>query len=384
MPKQDYADRVPELDGVRGLAIIMVLVYHMVRLNPVTVDLPIFKYIARVAEMGWAGVDIFFVLSGFLITSILLRTKTEPGYFKNFYARRILRIFPLYYTTITAIFLFIPLLSPEQAQSTRAMWPWYYLYVQNWGNAFNLISTSFYVGITWSLAIEEQFYLVWPTIVHKLDSKKLAWVGSGLVLLSLGLRVLIVSVKRLRKMFDYNKVFYFSTITRLDSLILGALLAIAFQSTWWKNMLKRIAPFLFVSGCGAIIYIVAQKPASPLVDNYLMYTYGYSLLALTTAALIVLLATIAERNPLRVVFRSGVLRFFGKYSYATYLLHMLPVLFFIQLFNAQGWTGGILLWMVFIALSLGVTILLALLSWHLLEKRVLELKKYFEYQPAKG
>ena len=148
MPHTNYTDRIPELDGVRGLAILMVLFYHIARLNPATVDLPIFKTILRVAEMGWAGVDVFFVLSGFLITSILLRTKSGTGYFKKFYARRILRIFPLYYTTITIIFLFIPLFNPEQAESTRAMWPWYYLYIQNWGNAFNLIPTSFYIGIS--------------------------------------------------------------------------------------------------------------------------------------------------------------------------------------------------------------------------------------------
>ncbi len=382
--KEQQADRVPELDGVRGLAIIFVLVYHIVRLNPSHVDHPIFDTIYRIAEMGWCGVDIFFVLSGFLITSILLRTKSGEGYFRNFYARRILRIFPLYYVTITLIFLFMPLLDPQKAQSTQAMWPWYYFYIQNWGNAFNLIPTNFWIGATWSLAIEEQFYLFWPTIVHKLNSKKLAFVGSGLVLLALGLRVLVVSVKRLRKMFDYNKVFYFSTITRLDSLILGALLALAFQSAWWRNLLKRIAPFVFVAGLGALGYIVTRNPDSPLVDNYLMYTYGYSLLAVTSAALIVMLATIAESNPLRVVFRSRVLSFFGKYSYAIYLFHMLPVLTLIRIYNANGWTSGFVPWAVFILLSVGITILLALLSWNLLEKRVLDLKKYFEYQPAKG
>jgi peptidoglycan/LPS O-acetylase OafA/YrhL len=384
MPKQDFADRVPELDGVRGLAIIMVLFYHLVRLNPAAVDLPIFKSILRVAEMGWAGVDVFFVLSGFLITSILLRTKTETGYFKKFYARRILRIFPLYYTTITAIFLFIPLLSPEQAQSTRAMWPWYYLYAQNWGNAFNLIPTSFYIGITWSLAIEEQFYLMWPTIVYRLNSKKLVFLGSSLVFLSLGLRVLIGSVKVLRKLFDYNKIFYFSTITRFDSLILGALLAVAFQSDTWKKRLKPIAPFVFLAGLGMIAYIARQKPNSPLVDNYLMYTYGYFIIALTTAALIVMLTTITDGNPLRIIFRNEILLFFGKYSYAIYLLHMLPVLTLIRIFDANGWKSGLLPWIAFILLSLSIAIILALLSWNLLEKPLLALKKHFEYHPAKG
>ncbi len=381
MQKQLRAERVPELDGMRGLAILMVLFYHIIRLNPAEVQHPIFASILRIAEMGWAGVDVFFVLSGFLITSILLRTKKQPGYFKNFYARRILRIFPLYYLTITLIFIAMPLISPAQTASTRAMWPWYYLYIQNWGNALNLIPTAFAISITWSLAIEEQFYIFWPSIVYYLDSKKLGFLSAGLVLFSLFLRLGIVT--KFRKLLDYNKFFYFATITRLDSLILGALLALAFESEWWTKLLKRIAVPVFVVGCGLTAYFASRRPDSPLVDNYLMFTYGYTVIALTSAALIVMLTTFAETNPLRGVFRSGVLRFFGKYSYAIYLFHMLPLLIFQRMFTDYGW-DGLAAWLLFNALSLGVAVVMALLSWNLLEKRTLELKKYFEYQPAKG
>jgi peptidoglycan/LPS O-acetylase OafA/YrhL len=378
MSKQNLADRVPELDGMRGLAIMMVLVYHIIRLNPVEFRHPIFGIILRIADMGWAGVDVFFVLSGFLITSILLRTKKQEGYFKKFYARRILRIFPLYYTTITLIFIAMPLISPEQTGSARATWPWYYLYAQNWGNAFNLIPTIFVVNATWSLAIEEQFYLFWPTIVYYLSSKKLGFLSVFLVFFSLFLRLGIVI--KFRKLLDYNKFFYFATITRLDSLILGALIALAFESDWWKNILKRIAVPVFGLGFGLTVYFASRRPDSPLVDNYLMFTYGYTVIALTSAALIVMLTTFAETNPLRGIFRSGVLRFFGKYSYAIYLFHMLPLLIFQRLFNNYGW-DGFLAWMLFIILSLGVAVALALLSWNLLEKRMLNLKKYFDYQP---
>jgi len=378
MPKQ-HAERVPELDGMRGLAILMVLFYHIIRLNPVKVSQPFFAHILRLSEMGWAGVDVFFVLSGFLITSILLRTRKQPGYFKKFYARRILRIFPLYYTTITLIFIFMPLISPEQTNATRATWPWYYLYAQNWGNALNLIPTVFAIGVTWSLAIEEQFYLFWPTIVYYLSSKKLGFLSAFLVLFSLGLRIGIVT--KFRKLLDYNKFFYFATITRLDSLILGALLALAFESDWWTKWLKRLAIPVFVTGFGLTVYFASRRPDYPLVDNYLMYTYGYTVIALTSAALIVMLTTFAETNPLRGVFRNSVFRFFGKYSYAIYLFHMLPLLIFQRLF--AGWEG-VPAWLLFNVLTLAIAVVMALLSWNLLEKRTLELKKYFEYQPAKG
>lgn len=371
---KSLAERVSELDGMRGLAILLVLIYHILRLNPVPMQGKIFSGLLRFAEMGWAGVDVFFVLSGFLITSILLRTKKQPGYFKKFYARRILRIFPLYYTTITLIFIAMPLISPEQTEITRATWPWYYLYLQNWGNALNLIPTIFAIGATWSLAIEEQFYLFWPSVVYWLESKKLAWAAGLLALFSLALRLLIV--KRFRKLLDYNKFFYFATITRLDSLLLGALIALAFQSETLKKWLKALAAPVFALSLGLIIYFASRRPDSPLVDNYLMYSYGYSVIALASAALIVMLTTYAEANPLRALFRAAALRFLGKYSYAIYLFHMLPLLIFQRLFaQSQGLTA----WLTFNALTPLVTILLALLSWNLLETRMLALKKYFEY-----
>ncbi|NCP86560.1 MAG: hypothetical protein CO094_02820 [Anaerolineae bacterium CG_4_9_14_3_um_filter_57_17] len=374
MTSKPTAERVSELDGMRGLAILLVLVYHILRLNPVPMQGAVFSGLLRFAEMGWAGVDVFFVLSGFLITSILLRTKSQPGYFQKFYARRILRIFPLYYTTITLIFIAMPLISPAQTDMARAGWLWYYLYVQNWGNAFSVIPTIFAISITWSLAIEEQFYLFWPSVVYWLNTKKLAWAAGLLAFFSLGLRLLIVN--RFRKLLDYNKFFYFATITRLDSLLLGALIALAFESETLKKWLKFVAAPVFIVSFGLIVIFASRKPDSPLVDNYLMYTYGYSVIAIASAALIVMLTTYAESNPLRAFFRSSALRFLGKYSYAIYLFHILPLLIFQRLFaESQGFAA----WLIFNALTPLVTVLLALLSWNLLETRMLALKKYFEY-----
>lgn len=368
------AERISELDGMRGLAILLVLLYHILQRNPVPMSGSLFQSLKRFTEMGWAGVDMFFVLSGFLITSILLRTKKQPGYFKKFYARRILRIFPLYYSAIALIFLAMPLLSPEQSTAARAIWPWYFLYLQNWGNALNLIPTLFSIGITWSLAIEEQFYLFWPSVVYRLENKKLAWVAGLLALFALGLRLLIVS--RFRKLLDYNKFFYFSTITRLDSLLLGALLALAFQSQPVKKWLKALAAPVFLLSFGLVVAFAARRPDSPLVDNYLMYTYGYSLIALASAALIVALTSYPPEGLLRRLFRGKFLHFLGQYSYAIYLLQTIPLLLFQRLLqNSQGFGN----WMAYNLLVPLACFGLALLSWHLLEKRMLTLKKYFEY-----
>lgn len=361
---------------MRGLAIVMVLVYHIIRLNPANVTGPIFETILQVSEMGWAGVDVFFVLSGFLITTILLRTKKQPGYFQKFYARRILRIFPLYYATITLILIFIPLISPDQVDSTRSVWAWYYFYLQNWGNALNLIPTIFAIGATWSLAIEEQFYMVWPAIVRYLDSKKLGFLSLFIIALALGIRLVISW--RFRKLLDFNKFFYFATITRLDSLILGALIAILFESEWWRKVLKLVAAPVFLVCLGTVGYFFWLKPHSPLVDHYPMYTYGYTFIALGSAALIVMLTTYSGKNPIRWVFRSPVLAFFGKYSYAIYLFHMIPLLILQRLFEESA-LDGVGYWMIFNITSLFIPIGMALVSWNLLEKRMLDLKRYFEY-----
>lgn len=369
------AERSPELDGMRGLAILMVLLYHILRLNPVPMEGEFFTSLLRFAEMGWAGVDVFFVLSGFLITSILLRTRKQPGYFQKFYARRILRIFPLYYLTISLIFVALPLISSQQTEQVRASAWWYYLYIQNWGNAFTFIPTAFAVGVTWSLAIEEQFYLVWPSVVYWLESKKLAWVAGGLALFSLGLRLLVF--RRFRKALDYNKFFYFATITRLDSLLLGALIAMAFESDTLRGWLSRLSGPVFILGVGATAWFAAQQPDSPLVDNPLMFLYGYSTIALASAALIVALTSWQSTHPLRRVFRAAWLRFLGKYSYAIYLFHMIAVLLLQPRFKGQT---GLPAWMLFNLLPLLITLALALLSWNLLESRMLALKDRFSYE----
>jgi len=376
MTKENLS-RIPELDGMRGIAILLVMMVHIIPYNPVQIHYPGEKYVAAFASMGWAGVDIFFVLSGFLITSILLRTKRGEGYFKNFYARRILRIFPLYYITITLVFIAAPLINSALKSEVLANMPWYYLYASNWGFAFSRLSDPFGIGLTWSLAIEEQFYLVWPLVVYYLNSKKLAFLSVILVLSSLIIRVGLFSYNG--KIFDYSEFFYHATFTRFDSLILGALIAVAFESDRWKEILKRISVPVFLIAVGFVGFLVYLRPDSPLWDNPPMYTYGFTFLALGAGGLIVILTTSANNNPIRRLFRNSVLSFFGKYSYAIYIFHRLPIQLLEVGFKIYQLTG-FPFWLLFNVLSLVIPIIMALISWNLLENPILNLKKYFEYQ----
>src|SRR5271168_1894347 len=171
--------RVPQLDAVRGIAILLVMLVNTSEKYP---ELHLQHFIAN----GWMGVDLFFVLSGFLITGILLDTRSSEHYFKTFYARRVLRILPLYYSVLVFMFVVVPLLRPADAHSIfeRAS-PWWAfpLFLQNFLVARSTNATG-PLGVAWSLAIEEQFYLLWPLVVRYCPIRLLRRLATILILLS--------------------------------------------------------------------------------------------------------------------------------------------------------------------------------------------------------
>src|SRR5437762_3573688 len=152
--------RLPQLDAIRGVAILMVIFHNQTPKYPSL-------HLQHIFANGWMGVDLFFVLSGFLITGILIDTKQSEGYFRNFYARRCLRIWPLYYALIVFMFVVVPVLRPSEAHTVfekSSPWWGYPLFLQNFLIKIPTNATG-PLAVTWSLAIEEQFYLVWPLIV---------------------------------------------------------------------------------------------------------------------------------------------------------------------------------------------------------------------------
>jgi peptidoglycan/LPS O-acetylase OafA/YrhL len=351
---------------------------HIIPYNPVLVDLPFPELIHALSHMGWIGVDVFFVLSGFLITSILLQTRDGDGYYRNFYARRALRIFPLYYLTITIVFIVVIIFSPDQKNEVLYNLPWYYLYVSNWGFSFLYLEDPFAIGLAWSLAIEEQFYLVWPLIVHRLNSRKLVLLSLILIISSLFVRIVLPQLY-ISPTIDYGELFYHATFTRLDSLILGALIAMMYQLEFWKKLLGILATPTFIISLFAIYYLVSINPISPLWDNPPMYIYGFTFIALAAGGLIVMLTTYPEESLLRKLFRIRLLSFFGKYSYAIYLFHRIPILFLDRYFNENailGYQG----WLLFNVLALLIPVIMAVISWEVFENPILKFKKYFEYQ----
>src|SRR5690242_7378387 len=170
---------IPQFDGVRGLAVLMVLIGHSAFLE----RLPH----AGMLEYARFSVDSYFVLSGFLITGILLDSKGSEHYFRNFYARRALRIWPLYYLLLFLVFVVAPLFLHSMRATAAGVWPAFVFYVQNIALVYR-DTYPFALGATWSLAVEEQFYLTWPLLVFLLRRRALAIVSASLVVVSLSLR----------------------------------------------------------------------------------------------------------------------------------------------------------------------------------------------------
>jgi peptidoglycan/LPS O-acetylase OafA/YrhL len=366
--------RIPALDGVRGIAILLVMAHHfaqnLVPLHPI--DVPVLY----ATSAGWIGVDLFFVLSGFLITGILYDTRRARNYFQSFYARRILRIFPLSYAALTFFFCLLPLLGSKARGATASRWPWFWLYSSN----FLIVRhgwPSRYVQHFWSLAIEEQFYLVWPLLVLLLPRRRLIALSVGVIIGAAALRgVFYAGGASVHTNFTH-------TLTRADALAMGAAVALLLRDPQGVRWLRKLAPWVLAVTSPVALWFLARSSHQPAWTLWgpRGQILGYSIVALTFAATIAWTVT-SPRLFLKRFFGSRPLRFFGRYSYAIYVIH-LPVdtaarawgLHVKSIAEKIGAVTPVLL--IYSALAGAVTVGLALLSWNLLEKRFLALKRHF-------
>jgi peptidoglycan/LPS O-acetylase OafA/YrhL len=353
--------RIPELDALRALAAIAVLFFH---LNP-----------ARFF-FGSTGVDLFFVLSGFLITDIILRFHHQPRFFINFYLRRGLRIWPIYYLVLISLLAanpFVP--SPEPT----AAWPFYASYSQNtplyWGKSMPPFILAF--DHSWTLAIEEQFYLVWPALVAWAGRKRVAWLCIATIAISWKLR----SGGEFLLFFFPPPMSIRLLLARADGFAIGGLLAWFFLVR--QSLSRRqttlitaaaaagfaVAMIYVIQGCarvGPIRFLGLPTPADPA--NTIL---AVNLLA---AALITAAATF-QGNPATAFLRLKPLVFLGQISYGLYLYHY-PLYWLID--RCQFRYGDDLTnW----ATKLGATLLVATASWFLIEQPILQLKNRFPYSP---
>ena len=371
--KRAFRKHEPVLDGIRGLAIIAVLLTHGVWAFR---DTGLTKWIIRPLTFGWCGVDLFFVLSGFLITGILIETKQASNRASSFYMRRFLRIFPIYYLTLISVLVlssysgWLKSLLPFNSWTDRLG---YFVYLQNWLPAIHGgINPTNILGHFWSLAVEEQFYLVWPWLVWAVPEKQF-WKMCALgMICTFTLRVILVAMNGPHFWIDVL------TPTRGEGLLVGS--ALASLAAHGRKLSPRLLTWMGSVGLVLLVFIAAVDRAefwNTDAGPY-MYTIGVSALALFFGALV---GSSQYEIPVITQFlNAGWIRSFGKYSYGIYVYHV-PVLFVLN-YIAMTRLGlelplrtryAVVHFAAMIALSYGT----AWVSFKLIEGPLLRMKRHF-------
>jgi peptidoglycan/LPS O-acetylase OafA/YrhL len=302
---------------------------------------------------GWMGVDLFFALSGFLITGILLDAKHSPDYFRNFYARRALRILPLYYFVLVFMFVAVPLLRPAEAHTIfekSSPWWGYPLFLQNFLIAVPTMAAG-PLGVTWSLAIEEQFYLVWPLVVRYCSAAKLRRIAISSIVVSPALSFYL----SLHHVHIYSNV-----LCRMVGLMAGALLAVIIRSEGYQPS-RYLKP-------AWILFFIALTAAFVSEDLDARW-FAYTMVALASSSFI-FLALHSQQAWLQAALRNRFLIYSGQISYGLYLLHKIPF-DMAQSFRLDRHFA------IALPLMFAGAYVLAALSWNLLEQPFLKLKKFF-------
>ncbi len=357
--------RLPVLDGLRGIAILLVLVLHFTMYGGPPSSIGI-AAVRPFALAGWIGVDLFFVLSGFLITGILYDAKGGERYFRNFYIRRLLRIAPLYYGALAVFLLLIPALRSEGF--------WYWTYLVNFRIAAEGWPEFGALGHFWSLAVEEQFYLLWPLAVFRLRRRPLMAVCAGAAAVAVGTRLVL-------HLMGNGPAAFVLTPARLDVLAAGAFLALAIRGPGGPAAAVRWAKPALALGAAGLAALFVWKRGLPAEDPAVAVA-GYLLLAVLFAGILAVAVAAPPGSRGARWLAAPALVFFGRYSYGLYVLHH-PLLFLKPSWLAYEGTLG---WLLFVAGGIGVSVLLALLSWRFLEKPFLDLKDRFPYRsrPVSG
>jgi peptidoglycan/LPS O-acetylase OafA/YrhL len=352
-------EHIPALDGLRGIAILLVLAFH-------TELLPTLKPLLR---DGWAGVDLFFVLSGFLITRALLKNRNSPRYFTNFYARRILRIWPVYFGILLFVFAcekFGLLWNPT------TVWGWICLitFTQNFYiGAHGWDALPDWLGPTWSLGIEEQFYLVWPLLIRRLSLESLKKVCLAVIFVTPLIRAIVSHYLR------HDDAPLVLTFCRLDTLCFGTLLAIGYESgdLDFHRWVRRLA----LPALG--LFLILGRFSNQLIHE----TFLYSLLAIFFAGTLAFCLAVPSGTLHRTTvafFSFAPLRFVGRISYCLYLVHRAVfalavshtaqrILNHLPGYNHDDSSQLLANWC--------LAFLIATLSWYLYESPILKLKYRF-------
>lgn len=373
-PPIDFKTRFPALDGIRALAVTLVFLVHYGGGSHGGRPL---KLLNAIRLQGWIGVDLFFVLSGFLITGILFDTRKDSHFFQRFFARRSLRIFPVFYMVFFILLLLTPIFHYQ--------WHWLHLtFLVYMGNFFANHDWSLYrlackthphatvfLDHLWSLCVEEQFYLLWPIVIWTVrDRMRLIWTACGISVLSLFLRIGAVALLPI----NIAAIWIPRTLPfRMDTLLIGGILALLLRGPNADRWQRYCRPIALV---GSILLLIFFAEAAKFTWTL---TIGFSLIAVTGAGWIGY--ALRQDSLAFKFFHLRPLRVLGKYSYGFYLYHLLYYSAWLHVLNVvirrthSIFWGGILV----LPCNFFAAFLLAKLSYDLVEVRFLRWKSRFEY-----
>jgi len=364
---------MPALDGVRGIAILLVVMHNLNFLQGPRG--PIAHLAVSWFDRGWIGVQLFFVLSGFLISGILLDSRHAPNYYQSFFGRRVLRIFPLYYTTVLLMLVILPALHIWHGFSVSAhpAQLGVLVFLSNWIEPFFVGEGSF--PHFWSLAVEEQFYLLWPFIVYRCDPKQLLKLCGAIVAVAPVIRWGLLTA-------GYSdEVVYAFTVCRMDALAIGAASAAVLRIPAWRDWVTNNVSRLSWTGAGILLFGAA---VSHVYNETLPMAqiFGYSFLALAFGIFVLVAASadISGAPGWPKWLRGAALGRVGLYSYGMYVLHI-PIrdIVGLPLLNAWGLDdhSSLAIDLSFILIGTLISFALAAASYHFFEIHFLRLKRYF-------
>lgn len=373
MASLDFRSRLTALDGLRGFAILAVFFYHYAGSLGTHASSIGLRVLSVAFSIGWSGVDLFFVLSGFLITGILFDTQNDEQYYRKFYTRRALRIFPIYYLTLLLLVLF--------AFSIGVHWrpadSFFLIYlgypaVLIWPSLAN-ISPLIRITHLWSVSMEEQYYMVWPWVIAKLRSpNSILKCCAFLAALSLVLRTLVWASGSQNMAWSYAFL-----PCRLDQLALGAAIAVLVRGPL-QQRLQQFAPIVLIVGTLSMVIICWTRHTVDHGDA-VIGTIGYTVLGAVYGSLLTL--CLRTGSWLQRIFSLRILRVFGKYSYGLYLYHfpLSVVLSPMKEFFVAKCHSFILGSTVHIIVCLLVNLIVAAASFRWFEAPIMRLKDRFRY-----
>jgi len=372
--------RIPQLDGMRGIAILLVLVWHFVVI-PTTAGSPhsvLARVVLHVGLLTWSGVDLFFVLSGFLIGGILIDAKDSSNYFKTFYVRRAFRILPIY-LLVVVVYLVVWSLASGQKTALRetlgSPMPWYlyFTFTQNFWLAHHAWD-SMYLTASWSLAVEEQFYLFLPMIIRVLPRQVLLFAA---VILALGSTISRSFLYMHYRPF-WGTAAYTMIFSRADALMAGVICAVLLRDPLWNGLLRRnrwateVSCTIFGFGVAILMFRGWGMGTLP------MCTLGFTCLALFYAS-ILMLVIVKPDGQLSRALQTRWLMWLGTISYGLYLFHGISLGFVAPIvLHPQPTTAN------WLRVATGICALVAALcfahlSWNYFESELVQLGHKFTY-----